>query len=189
MRHRVAKTRLSRSTSHRVAMMRNMVTSLIEHERIETTLAKAKQLRGLADRMVTLGKDGSLPARRRALSIVRKKDAVSKLFTTLAERFKERAGGYTRVLKLGFRHGDGASMALVEYLGYVRPSKEEGKEGKKASAAAVSKKETKKKKAEASPEAKSKIDKKPRALKKSPTDKSSSKVKPRINKAGRSKEG
>src|SRR5262249_24817525 len=119
MRHHVAKVRLSRPTSHRIALMRNMVTSLIEAERIETTLAKAKQLRRLADRAVTWGKEGTLQSRRRALAVIRKKSAVSKLFTELAERFKERAGGYTRVLKLGFRHGDGAPMAIVEYLGYA----------------------------------------------------------------------
>lgn len=118
MRHLNKKVRLSRNTAHRIAMMRNMVTSLIEYERIETTLPKAKQLRSLADQMVSLGKQGTLHARRRALATVRKKSAVSKLFTELATRFKDRAGGYTRVLKLGFRHGDGAPMAIVEYLGF-----------------------------------------------------------------------
>ncbi len=124
MRHRVAKTRLSRSTSHRQAMMRNLVTSLVEHERVETTLAKAKQLRGLADRMVTLGKEGSLHARRRALAVLRTKDSVSKIFSELATRFRDRAGGYTRILKLGFRNGDNAPMAIVEYLGFeLKPAK------------------------------------------------------------------
>jgi large subunit ribosomal protein L17 len=132
MRHRIDKVRLSRTTSHRIAMMRNMVTSLIEAERIETTLAKAKQLKGLADRMITLGKEGSLAARRRALAVVRKKSAVSKLFTELATRFRDRAGGYTRLLKLGFRHGDGAPMAIVEYLGYA-PKKVEAPKVKKKS--------------------------------------------------------
>lgn len=119
MRHLNKKVRLGRNTAHRIAMMRNMVTSLIECERIETTLAKAKQLRSLADQMITLGKQGSLHARRHALSTVRKKSAVSKLFSELATRFKGRAGGYTRIIKLGFRHGDGAPMAIVEYLGFV----------------------------------------------------------------------
>lgn len=119
MRHLNKKVRLGRNTAHRIAMMRNMVTSLIECERIETTLAKAKQLKSLADKMITLGKEGTLHARRRALTTVRKKSAVSKLFTELATRFKDRAGGYTRLLKLGFRHGDGAPMAIVEYLGFT----------------------------------------------------------------------
>lgn len=119
MRHLNKKVRLGRNTAHRIAMMRNMVTSLIECERIETTLAKAKQLKSLADKMITLGKDGTLHARRRALTTIRKKSAVSKLFTELATRFKDRAGGYTRLLKLGFRHGDGAPMAIVEYLGFT----------------------------------------------------------------------
>ncbi len=136
MRHLNKKVRLSRNTAHRIAMMRNMVTSLIEVERIQTTLPKAKQLRSLADQMVTLGKQGTLHARRRALATVRKKSAVSKLFTELATRFKDRAGGYTRVLKLGFRHGDGAPMALVEYLGFtpkvVSAGSEAGVKAKKA---------------------------------------------------------
>ncbi len=119
MRHRSAKVRLSRHSSHRIAMMRNMVTSLIDHERVETTLAKARELKRIADRMVTLGKEQTLHARRRALRVIRTKDAVSKLFTQLATRFKDRAGGYTRIYKLGFRHGDGAPMAIVEYLGFA----------------------------------------------------------------------
>src|SRR4029434_3257568 len=131
MRHRSAKVRRSRSTSHRLAMMRNMVTSLIESERIETTLPKAKQLRRIADRAVTWGKEGTLSSRRRALGFIRKKSAVSKLFTDLADRFKDRAGGYTRIIKLGFRHGDGAPMAILEYLGYAPKVKEE-KGAKKA---------------------------------------------------------
>ncbi len=135
MRHLNKKVRLSRNTAHRLAMLRNMVTSLIQYERIETTLAKAKQLRSLADQMVTLGKQGTLHARRRALAVVRSKSAVSKLFSELSTRFQERAGGYTRVIKLGFRHGDGAPMALVEYLGFVPQVYEGGKkEGQKAKA-------------------------------------------------------
>ncbi len=167
MRHNVAKVRLSRSTSHRVAMMRNMVTSLIEHERIETTLAKAKQLKMLADRMVTLGKEGTLHSRRRALAIVRKKSAVSKLFTILADRFKERTGGYTRVLKLGFRHGDAAPMALIEYLGYT--SKKESK---------VELKETTEKKKPKVKATKKAVEKKPKAEKKKATTRKKNEDKP-----------
>src|SRR4030095_9840395 len=147
MRHSLAKVRLSRPTSHRVALMRNMVTSLIEHERIETTLAKAKQLRRIADRAVTWGKEGTLNSRRRALGFIRKKSAVSKLFTELSERFKDRAGGYTRIIKLGFRHGDGAPMAIVEYLGFTPKVKEEtgDKKAKEPKAQAKPKKEKKSK--------------------------------------------
>jgi len=145
-----------------MAMMRNMVTSLIDHERIETTLAKAKQLRMLADRMVTLGKEGTLQARRRSLAIVRKKSSVSKLFTILADRFRDRNGGYTRILKLGFRLGDGAPMAIIEYLGYA-PVKKDETQGKKKKTSpqektpeAKEKKEVKEKKpkAEKAPKAK-----------------------------------
>lgn len=116
MNHRVKKVRLSRHTSHRIAMIRNMVTSLVEHERIETTLAKAKYLRSVADKMVTLGKEGTLHARRRACRVIRGQQALAKLFSNIAPRFKDRKGGYTRVLKLGFRQGDGAPMALVEFV-------------------------------------------------------------------------
>ncbi len=155
MRHLNRKVRLGRNTAHRIAMMRNMVTSLIEFERIETTLPKAKQLRGLADKMVTLGKQGTLHSRRRALATVRKKSAVSKLFTELATRFKDRAGGYTRVIKLGFRHGDGAPMAIVEYLGFVPKVISGGEEAKKTKAVAPKKKAAKKVPGKAAKEKKS----------------------------------
>lgn len=153
MRHLNKKVRLGRNTAHRIAMMRNMVTSLIEYERIETTLAKAKQLKALADQMVTLGKQGTLHARRRALTTVRKKSAVSKLFDELATRFKDRAGGYTRMIKLGFRHGDAAPMAIVEYLGFVPKLIAGGAESKgKAAKASVKPKKA----ASKNPEAKAK---------------------------------
>jgi len=97
-------------------MLANMASSLIKHGRIETTLAKAKVLRGLADRLVTLGKSGTLAARRRAISLIRDKGAVKIAFDELAGRFGERKGGYTRVMKLGYRHGDSAPMAIIEYL-------------------------------------------------------------------------
>lgn len=144
MRHLNKKVRLGRNTAHRIAMMRNMVTSLIEYERVETTLAKAKQLKSLADQMVTLGKQGTLHSRRRALATVRKKSAVYKLFKELATRFKDRAGGYTRVIKLGFRHGDGAPMAIVEYLGFAPKAISGGEEAKKTKSAAPKKKAAKK---------------------------------------------
>jgi len=97
-------------------MFRNLVTSLLEHERIETTHAKAKELRGIADRMITLGKDGSLDARRRALSFIRKKDVVSKLFSDVAGRFANRAGGYTRIIPTRRRTGDAAMMVALELV-------------------------------------------------------------------------
>ncbi len=118
MRHHVRKKQFGRHTSHRVAMFRNMVTSLIEVERIITTLPKAKELRRIADRMVTLAKRGSLHARRQAAAVVRNNLAVRKLFAELATRFNSRNGGYTRVLRLPHRKGDGADMALIEYVGY-----------------------------------------------------------------------
>jgi len=167
MRHLNKKVRLSRNTAHRIAMMRNMVTSLIEAERIQTTLPKAKQLRSLADQMVTLGKQGSLHARRRALMTVRKKSAVSKLFTELATRFKDRAGGYTRIIKLGFRHGDGAPMAIVEYLGFAPKAIQGGAEAapKAAKKAAAKPKKAAGKKGEEKPKAEKKPAKKSPAKK------------------------
>lgn len=149
MRHRVSKKRFSRSTSHRIAMMRNMVTSLIEHERIETTIIKAKELRKLAERMVSLGKQGTLHARRRAAAVVRTPDAVAKLFSDLAARFKDRQGGYTRVLKLGFRQGDAAPMALIEYVDYDPTKKAKAKAEKAEAKEANAKKPTKDKAAAA----------------------------------------
>lgn len=132
---------------HRRALLRNLVTSLIVFERIETTLAKAKELRRVADRMVTLGKRGTLHARRQAASYVRTQAAVQKLFAELATRFAERPGGYTRVLKLGRRQGDGAPMAIIEYLGAsLKPARAERKAGESAKVAAKEKVQAKPKK-------------------------------------------
>ncbi len=116
MRHRKSGRKLGRSPSHRKALFRNMVTSVLEHERIQTTDAKAKELRGIADKMITLGKRGDLHARRQALSVIRDKGVTAKVFSELAERYRERPGGYTRVLKLGARRGDAAPMAIVELV-------------------------------------------------------------------------
>lgn len=116
MMHRIQGRKLGRTSPHRRAMMANMAASLIRHDRIETTLPKAKELRSLADRLVTLGKRKTLHARRRAIQLIHDKDAVHKLFSELAGRFEGRNGGYTRILKLGFRHGDAAPMAAIEYL-------------------------------------------------------------------------
>lgn len=125
MRHRKAKYRLGMRTSHREAMLRNMVTSLMEHESITTTDARAKALRSLADKMITLGKRGDLHARRQALQVIRSKDVVKRLFDEIAPRFAERDGGYTRVIKKGVRAGDGASMSVVELV--EKQPKEAGK--------------------------------------------------------------
>lgn len=116
MRHKKAGRKLGRTSAHKKALLRNLVTSLILHDRIETTLAKAMELKRWADKMVTLAKKNTLHARRQAMSILKDKAALQKLFSTLVDRYKDRAGGYTRVLKLGFRHGDNAAMAIVEYL-------------------------------------------------------------------------
>lgn len=134
MRHRMAGRKLGRKTAHRMMMFRNMVTSLLDKERIRTTLPRAKELRPIAERMITLGKRESLHARRRALAFVKDPKVVSKLFETLAPRFAERNGGYTRIIRLGFREGDGAQMALLELIGsgYKPPKGESKKGGKKA---------------------------------------------------------
>ena len=116
MRHGVAHRKLNRTSSHRTAMMANMAASLIEHEQIVTTLPKAKELKPFMDKLITLAKRGDLHARRQAISKVRNTDQVAKLFTTLGPRYAERAGGYTRVLKAGFRYGDSAPMAVIELV-------------------------------------------------------------------------
>ena len=118
MRHKLAGRRLGRTTSHRVAMFRNMVTSLFEHERIVTTAEKAKEVRPIAEKLITLAKKGDLHARRQALSYIRSKDVVEKLFTDIKDKFSERKGGYTRILKTGVRKGDAAGMAIIELVGY-----------------------------------------------------------------------
>jgi large subunit ribosomal protein L17 len=117
MRHRMRSRKLGRTSAHRAALYRNMVTSLLEHERIRTTDAKAKELRRLADRMITLGKRGTLHARRRALRVIRRSDVTAKVFDELADRYRDRPGGYTRVLKLGVRTGDAAPLSIVELVG------------------------------------------------------------------------
>jgi large subunit ribosomal protein L17 len=116
MRHRKSGTVLGRDSAHRKAMYRNMVTSLLEHGRIQTTDAKAKELRRWADKMITLGKRGDLHARRRALRVIRSKEVAAKLFGELADRYRERPGGYTRIIKLGNRTGDAAPVSLIELV-------------------------------------------------------------------------
>lgn len=116
MRHRKAGRRLSRETSHRQAMLRNMVTSLFEHDRIQTTDAKAKELRPLAEKMITLAKRGDLHARRLALEVIRSPKVAQKLFNVAKEQFDGREGGYTRIIKLGPRLGDAAPISIIELL-------------------------------------------------------------------------
>lgn len=116
MRHGVAHRKLNRTSTHRRAMFANMAASLIEHEQIVTTLPKAKELKPIMDKLITLAKRGDLHARRQAISKIRNKDQVAKLFETLGPRYEERQGGYTRVLKAGFRHGDNAPMAVIELV-------------------------------------------------------------------------
>ncbi|MFP3943434.1 MAG: 50S ribosomal protein L17 [Alphaproteobacteria bacterium] len=116
MRHGMGHRKLSRSPSHRKAMFANMAASLIKHEQIKTTLPKAKELRPYVEKLITLGKRGDLHARRQAISTLRDKTQVRKLFETLGPRYADRAGGYTRVLKAGFRHGDAAPMAVIELV-------------------------------------------------------------------------
>lgn len=150
MRHLHGYRKLGRVSSHRRAMLRNMATSLVKHERIETTLPKAKELRGIVERMITLGKRGDLHARRMAASYLFDDEAVAKVFSSLAERFANRQGGYTRILRQGPRFGDGADMAYLELVDYAEQeggaakATAEAKPAKKAAA----KKEPKKAKGE-----------------------------------------
>tara|TARA_B100001996_G_C18414564_1_gene498221 strand:+ start:252 stop:686 length:435 start_codon:yes stop_codon:yes gene_type:complete len=123
MRHGIGARKLNRTSSHRKAMLSNLVTSLLVHEQIKTTLPKAKELRKLADKMITLGKRGTLHTRRQAFSFLRDDQVVEKLFNTLSLRYKDRSGGYTRVIKAGFRYGDNAPMAMVELIERDRDAK------------------------------------------------------------------
>ena len=126
MRHGKAHRKLGRTTAHRTAMFANMSASLIKHEQIVTTLPKAKELRPIVEKLVTLAKRGDLHARRQAISQVRDVEQVGKLFATLGPRYKDRNGGYIRVLKAGYRHGDNAAMAVIEFVD--RDPAEKGKD-------------------------------------------------------------
>ena len=136
MRHQVKKGKLGRNTAHRRALLRNLVTSFLERERIRTTLAKARAARPVAEKMITLAKRGTLHARRQALAYMTKEEAVQKLFTELGPRFAERPGGYTRIVKLDKRMGDGASMAMLELVGteFKAKTKKKSKDAKKPAA-------------------------------------------------------
>lgn len=143
MRHHVDGRKLGRTSAHRKAMFSNMLTSLVLCDRIETTLPKAKELRRLADRLVTLGKQKTLHARRRAAAIIRDRHAVSKIFSELATRFEARNGGYTRIYRLGNRHGDSAPMAIIEYLPGAKAEAQEEKASHKKPKAKRAKAEAK----------------------------------------------
>lgn len=116
MRHNISGRKLNRSSSHRKAMFANLTVALLKHEQIKTTKPKAKELRGFADRMITLGKKGDLAARRRAMAFLKDSKVVVKLFDVLAERYKERQGGYTRLVSAGYRYGDSAPVAMIELV-------------------------------------------------------------------------
>ena len=116
MRHRLQGRKLNRTSSHRKAMFANMAAALIKHEQITTTLPKAKDLRPVVEKLITLGKRGGLHARRQVLAVLKDRKLAEKLFSTLAERYRARPGGYTRVLRAGFRHGDAAAMAIIELV-------------------------------------------------------------------------
>lgn len=116
MRHRMSGRKLNRTSQHRQMLFRNMSQALIKHEQIVTTLAKARELRPVVERLITLGKRGDLHARRLAFARLRDNDMVTKLFDVLAERYAERQGGYTRVIKAGYRYGDSAAMAVIEFV-------------------------------------------------------------------------
>jgi len=131
MRHRVKGRKLRRPTAHRLALLRNLVTSFLDKERIRTTLAKAKETKPIAEKMITLAKRGTLHARRQAIAFIRKEEVVTKLFNDLGPRFSERPGGYARIVKLGPRSGDGAQMALLELIGSEFKKKEKKKKKEK----------------------------------------------------------
>jgi len=167
MRHRVAGRKLGRTTEHRLALLRNLSTQLFAREKIHTTLAKAKELRPFAERLVTISKRGTLHARRHVLRHIHDRTVVSKLFDTLSARYDQRPGGYTRIIKLGARRGDSAEMALIELVGSegsepdvteTAPSKK--KAAKKRASKKVTQKKTAKKKTAKKKTAKKKTAKK-----------------------------
>ena len=152
MRHRVGQRKLQRSTPHRLAMLRNMVTSLLEHERIRTTVPKAKEARPIAERMITLAKRGGLANLRLAAQTIRSKDVLHKVFNEYKARYATRPGGYTRIVRLGYRQGDAAEMAIIELLD--RPEKKsEVVEAKDEPAESTEAKPTKAPKAKKAPKA------------------------------------
>jgi large subunit ribosomal protein L17 len=156
MRHLKAGRKLGRTSSHLRATLRNLVTSFIEHEKIETTDAKAKELRRLAEKMITLGKKGDLHARRQALSVISNRKVVKKLFEIISPRFQNRNGGYTRIMKVGRRLGDNALLSIIELI-----PEGEDKEEKRKKAAKKKAKPERKKTAKAQPGVKKRLRRKP----------------------------
>jgi large subunit ribosomal protein L17 len=148
MKHRIVGRRLDRTTEHRTAMFRNLVTSLFRHERIVTTTPKAKEIKRFADKFITLAKQGTQHARRQANRDVRDVEVLNKLFDTLGPRFKSRPGGYTRVVHVGRRVGDAAPMSVIELVERSAPAAEAGKSGKSEGEGAEKKRSAKKAKAE-----------------------------------------
>jgi large subunit ribosomal protein L17 len=179
MRHRVKAGVLGRSSSHRQAMYRNLVTSLLEHERIETTDSKAKGVRQLAERMITLGKRGDLHARRRALRVIRSRDVAAKVFDDLAERFRDRPGGYTRIVKSRYRVGDAAAMSIIELVEGPSetqpPADEKPAKKRRATAKKAALEKTAKKKPDDEPKKKAASKKKTTSKKKTASKKQSAK--------------
>ena len=174
MRHRVAGRKLSRHTQHRELMFRNMLVSLLQHERIKTTLAKAKELRSWADKLISLGKKGSLHARRQAFALLRDKGIVKKLFDEIVPQLKDRQGGYTRIYRMGWRLGDGAPLSLIELVTFSHP--EEKKKSTVEKAKKVLEKVTpKRKKKEAKEEKKGKGKKEEKGAPKEKKEKSKKK--------------
>ena len=171
MYHGKAGRKLGRTSSHKEAMFRNMVTSVIKHERIRTTDCKAKELRKLAEKLITLGKKGSLHARRQALAVVRDKSLVGKLFGELTERYRDRAGGYTRIIKAGYRFGDNAPVSILEFI----------PDGKKKEKAKPKAKDKIKAKAKEKEEEKS-------ALESIPEEKKKEKAKPKVKSKAKKEE-
>lgn len=158
MRHQKKTIKLGRTADHRRALLANQVCALIQHQRIKTTLAKAKAVRPLAERMVTLGKNGSIHARRRALAVLRQKDIVKKLFDDIAQRSAERNGGYTRIVKLGARKSDSARMAFIEWVDVEHVVEEKPKKEKK-----TKRKEPEEKAQQTAPEAEQPTKQEPKA--------------------------
>ena len=175
MRHLVDHRKLGRTASHRKALLRNLATSLVLSERIETTLPKALELRRVADKLITLAKAGTLHSRRQAASILLDEEAVRKLFNGLGQRFTDREGGYTRIYKFGFRRGDSAEMAAIEYLGYQLPVPKEKEEEQPERKKGKDKKEVKK-------AAKPKVEKATKKTEKAVVKKDESKVEAKLAK-------
>src|SRR5205807_9795409 len=177
MRHGMANRKLGRTSAHRAALFRNQLTSLIDKERIITTLPKAKELRPQIERLVTLGKNDSVHNRRQAERVVAEDTLISKLFETLGPRFTERPGGYTRIIKLGPRRGDAAEMAILEFVGYEPEKEEKAASAEKAKGKAAKKAAEPEAEGEAAPAEEEKPAKKKPAAKKAPKKKEAAKPK------------